>query len=91
MSAVFRLEGRDPIEVSEEWNLEEQIRETSAWLENSANAADVRGSVLDIGFTSRLHPRLAVQGEVIPLSFMRRLVELEIVLWLSIYNRFDGH
>ena len=62
-----------------------QIQEVGRWLAEEANAREVRGTILDIGFTSRLDGRVVVQGEVIPLAFMRQLVPLDIELWLSIY------
>jgi len=89
MSSVFRRKGNDPIEVSTTWNLVEQVREVSQWLELDCNAKLIRGSVLDIGFNSRLGEKVAVQGETIPLSFMGRLVALDVELWLSIYPPFD--
>ena len=86
MSSVFRRESEPSIEVTESWSLDEQISDVSEWLDQSNNAALVRGSVLDIGFNYRIDGRaVAVQGETVPLEFMRRLVGLDITLWLSIY------
>ena len=85
MSSVFRRRVGEPIEVSVLWNLREQVRDVAEWLDHPKNAAIVRGSTLDIGFTSRLGKQVAVQGEVIAVSFMARLVALDIELWLSIY------
>jgi hypothetical protein len=70
--------------------LAEQIRDTTLWLNEMSNAESVRGCVLDIGFNSRLGDDVAVQGETIPLEFMRRLVVLEIELWLSVYPPFTA-
>jgi hypothetical protein len=90
MSAVFRGDGRDAIEVSASWVLAEQVRDATHWLAQGGNAESVRGRVLDIGFNSRLDGTLAVQGETIPLEFMKQLVALEIELWLSIYPAFSA-
>jgi hypothetical protein len=92
MSAVFRRDDRDPIEVSGSWTIDQQIEQIQSWLSDSENAALVRGSILDIGFNSRLDGgRVAVQGETIPLEFMRKLVDSQITLWLSLYPQFsDG-
>ena len=91
MSAVFRRDGRDAIEVSTSWKLDEQIRDTNGWLQSAANAESVRGCVLDIGFNSRLDGVfVSVQGEIIPWEFMRQLVAFDIELWLSIYPPFDA-
>jgi hypothetical protein len=90
MSSVFRREGSDPLEVSSSWSLSEQIRDIECWLERYENAELVRGSVLDIGFNSRLSQQVAVHGETIPLVFMQRLVALDVELWLSIYPPFEG-
>ena len=87
---MIRREEQDAIEVSEGWNLEAEIIDVRASLENPADAAGVKGTVLDIGFDSRLGAGIAVQGETIPLEFMRQLVELDITLWLSIFPRSDG-
>ena len=90
MSAVFRRDGQDAIEVSASWTLAEQIRDVSCWLQQTTNAESVRGCVLDIGFNSRLDGAgVAVQGETIPVGLMRQLVALDIDLWLSIYPPFD--
>jgi hypothetical protein len=89
MSSVFRREGNEPVEVSTSWELESQIQEICQWLEDARNADLVRGSVLDIGFNSRLGNEVAVQGETIPLVFMQQLVALNVQLWLSIYPTFD--
>jgi hypothetical protein len=88
MSSVFRREGAEPIEASRSWDLAEQIRDVAEWLDRSGNPEKVRGSTLDIGFNCRLSAQVMVQGESIPVSFMRRLVALNIVLWLSIYPPF---
>lgn len=87
MSAVFRRaeKGAEAIEVSESWSLADQIADVIAWLQHDENAELARGMVLDIGFDCRLGPRIAVQGETIPLEFMQRLCALDITLWLSIY------
>jgi len=89
MSAVFRLKDAEPIEVSESWDLERQIADAAQWLDEPKNGDRVRGSTLDIGFNCRLSDRVAVQGETVPVEFMRRLVSLEITLWLSIYPPFS--
>lgn len=90
MSAVLHNNNRSKsIEISASWNLSEQINEAKAWLADPHNAESVRGWTLDIGFNSRLGKDIAVQGETIPLNFMQRLVELEVVLWLSIYPAFE--
>lgn len=86
MSSVFRCKDKEPIKVSSDWDLATQIRDVSLWLENDFNTELIRGSVLDIGFNSRLRTDVAVQGETIPLSFMQRLVAVEVELWLSIYR-----
>ena len=88
MSSVFRREGSEPIEASCSWNLAEQLIEVAQWLDRVENGELVRGSVLDIGFNSRLGQQVAVQGETIPVSFMQRLVALNVALWLSIYPPF---
>jgi hypothetical protein len=90
MSAVFRRDGQDAIEVSASWTLLEQIRDASCWLQHPTNADSVHGYVLDIGFNSCLGVVVAVQGETIPVGFMRQLVALDIDLWLSIYPPFDA-
>jgi hypothetical protein len=90
MSSVFRIDGGKPTEVSASWDLAEQIAEVARWLERFGNAELVRGSVLDVGFNSRLGERVAVQGETIPVAFMQRLVALDVELWLSIYPPFAG-
>ena len=86
MSAVFRRANEVPIEASNSWSLDEQIAEVDTWLSESANAELVRGSILDIGFNSRLNgDSIYVQGETIPLAFMGKLVDSQITLWLSLY------
>jgi hypothetical protein len=91
MSAVFRRDGQDAIEASASWTLVEQIRDVSCWLQHAANAELVHGYVLDIGFNSRLDGvAVAVQGETIPVAFMRQLAALDIDLWLSIYPPFEA-
>jgi hypothetical protein len=89
--AVFRRENQEPVVVpdSDTWRIDDQIAHVEAWLTDAANAESVRGSILDIGFDSRLNNSdCVVQGETIPLQFMRKLVELEITLWLSLYPPF---
>gem|GEM_PF-6889810 len=88
MSAVFRHKERPAVEVSDSWDLRTQIDEVGRWLAEESNAQQVRGTILDIGLNSRLDGRVVVQGEVIPLAFMRQLVSLDIELWLSIYPDF---
>ncbi|MCA9070255.1 MAG: hypothetical protein KDA84_15080 [Planctomycetaceae bacterium] len=90
MSSVFRIENHEPIEASGHWRLDQQIEEVSDWLQEEHNAERVRGSILDIGFNSRLHGSIAMQGEVLPTEFLRQLVSLDITLWLSIYRRFTN-
>jgi hypothetical protein len=80
VSAVFRREGQDAIEISTSWGLAEQIRDVSRWLERRANADLVRGSILDVGYNSRLGRGVAVQGETIPVEFMRQLAALDVTL-----------
>jgi hypothetical protein len=89
MSAVFRLKHAEPIEVSESWELDRQIADAAQWLDDPTNAERVRKSILDFGFNSRLGGGIAVQGETVPVEFMRRLVLLDITLWLSIYPSFS--
>lgn len=89
MSSVFRIQDNEPIEVSEHWRLDQQIEDISAWLQVDQNAEAVRGSILDIGFDSRLREKVVMQGEVLPTAFMGQLVSLDITLWLSIYRRFS--
>lgn len=89
MSSVFRRKGSESIESSTSWDLAEQLRDVTVWLAEPGNAELVRGSVLDVGFNSRLGDVIMVQGESIPASFMRQLVALDIDLWLSIYPPFD--
>lgn len=89
MSAVFRLNDGESIEISESWELERQVADISEWLDEPNNGERVRGSTLDIGFNSRLGDGIAVQGETIPVGFMRRLVLLDVTLWLSIYPPFS--
>src|SRR5712691_6043081 len=88
MSSVFRREGVEAIEVSDSWSLAEQLAEGTLWLDQSGNAELARDSILDIGFNSRLGERVSVQGESVPISFMQRLVALNVELWLSIYPPF---
>lgn len=95
MTAVFRLDIGEPIQVSESWILREQIADVSAWLRDPANAESVRNSCLDFGLNCRIGEDLALeggrmstiamQGEVMSCEFMRQLVDLNIDLWLSIY------
>lgn len=90
MSSVFRIQDEESLEVSDSWELAKQIEAVDAWLFEDANSRTVRGAVLDIGFNSRLgSPDVAMQGETVPLEFMRRLVDNNITLWLSIYPPFD--
>ncbi len=90
MSAVFRRDDKEPIEVSSSWSLREQIADTDLWLAHIANVESVRGATLDIGFNARLNDtNVVVQGETVPLDFMRKLVEAQITLWLSIYPPFS--
>lgn len=95
MCTVFRLPNGERITGDDSWQLAESIQATQAWLSVPENAARVRGATLDIGFNSRVNTfdsqlgdTVAVQGETIPVDFMRRLVELEITLWLSLYPPF---
>jgi len=90
MSSVFRRNNQNPVEVSDSWELAVQIESVDSWLANESNAKVVFGSILDIGFNSRLDGEsVAVQGETIPIELMRKLVDLEITLWLSIYPAFE--
>jgi hypothetical protein len=90
MSAVFRRVGESPIEIAESWDFASQIADLTFWLSQPENAEKVKGAILDIGFNSRLES-VAVQGESIPLEFMRQLVGLNVELWLSLYPPFEGH
>jgi len=88
MSAVFRQPDGERIEVSVSWVLAEQVADAAHWLGDPGNEDLVRGSVLDIGFNSRLGERVAVQGETIPREFLKTLAALDVELWLSIYPPF---
>jgi hypothetical protein len=85
MSSVFRRTDGEQFEASASWILDEQIGEVALWLNQPENGESVRDSILDIGFNSRLGERVAVQGESVPVSFMQKLVKLNVELWLSIY------
>jgi len=91
MTAVFRRgESLETLQVSDSWSLSEQIADVSQWLREPNNAEQVHGATLDFGFNCRIGNRIAVQGETVPLEFMRQLVDLNITLWLSIYPPFEG-
>jgi hypothetical protein len=85
LSAVVHCECGDSIEVSASWKLRDQIQDIEQWLTHPENAAKARGGTLDIGFDYRVGDGNTVQGEIVPLSFMQRLVAEEIGLWISIY------
>lgn len=89
MSAVFRRRSQETLEVSSSWLLAEQIADVSRWLQDPANAEQVRGSTLDFGFNCRIGDEIAVQGETVPYEFLQQLVELNVTLWLSIYPPFE--
>lgn len=89
MSAVFRLNDGASLAVSDHWDFRAHVGDIVKWLSFSENRNQVVGSVLDIGFNSRLSEKIVVQGEELSVEFMRDLADLNVTLWLSIYSPFS--